>query len=490
MDSPDHTNTGSLSSEPQTPTPCAHPRPRSATMIPYVPVEIDGKTSTRVPIPVSRPLSPFPDMLPEEELLMELEKESPNIGVLSLPTRTVSPFPSHPFITDADSLQLAVSENPDRIFEAIQNLVKGRDALRADLVRTSTELQSVTDDLANTRVDHTAARHRYEELFRVASSKQVILWNYIESLHRQLAVARGQPAANVGAGYGLGLHMGERGGPGMGVSMEKWISEGMDGDRGLSVGEEGSEHDTEQGTEHSFVSADDSVGTRSLDPNAQAFVPQSGSLQKFRGRSPGRLFKNRSPDRYSRQIPWTPTKHTSYAVQDPFQDQQRGQRTLQPMKLPAIPLHLVPPPHSLIAPLPPRWYGICPHSLAQTGPCPLGLKCQFVPVCPSHNNPDGDGCALFNMGGASACRFVHEYRFCEDVLADGQGSCPWECNTLGRHPATMEQVKMKKQIHMRVRVHKSRCDVAEWDARVVLLSMREAHARGLFNGQQPVGGHK
>lgn len=92
------------------------------------------------------------------------------------------------------------------------------------------------------------------------------------------------------------------------------------------------------------------------------------------------------------------------------------------------------------------------------------------------------------MGGASACHFAHEYRFCEDVLADKQDGCPWECNALGNHPATMEQVR-KKEIHMRVRAHKSRCDVADWEARVVLLSMREAHARGLFNGEQPAGGH-
>ncbi|KAH7308276.1 hypothetical protein BKA65DRAFT_559761 [Rhexocercosporidium sp. MPI-PUGE-AT-0058] len=429
MVSPDDTEKPSPSSEPRTPTRCAHPRPRSLTMIPYIHAEMRDKSSekvspnekksqananTRLPSPTPSHLSPFPDFFSDIEPTLELEKETSSLTAPSPPLRAESPLPGNPFVTDAESLQNAVSEDPGRILEAIQNLVDERDSLRANLVRTAAELQSATEDLTHTRVDHKAARHRYEELFRVASAKQVILWKYIESLHKQIATAKGQPDPQVGAGNGLGLFMGTRGGLGMGVAMEKWISEGMDGDRGSRVGEEGSE----KGTEHSFLSSGDSVSTRSLDPNAQAFIPQSssGSPQKPRQRSPGNLSQDRSPDPSSyRQNPSTSTKYTSYAIQAHLKDQQQALHTLQAIKLPANSLQPVLPPHSLIAPLPPRWYGICPHSLAQADPCPLGLKCQFTVLCPLYNNLDGDGCPLFNMGGASACRFAHEYRFCEDA---------------------------------------------------------------------------
>jgi len=141
------------------------------------------------------------------------------------------------------------------------------------------------------------------------------------------------------------------------------------------------------------------------------------------------------------------------------------------------------PPESLHALLPPRWYGICPFSLANAGPCPLGVNCQFVPLCPNYNNESGIGCALFSKGGPTACRFAHEYRFCEQAVSNQSGGCVWEGNTLGKHPATVEQVKKKREIHMRIKAHKSTCAVSEWEARLLLLSMREAHGRGIFNGR-------
>ena len=52
----------------------------------------------------------------------------------------------------------------------------------------------------------------------------------------------------------------------MGVAMEKWISDGMDGGIGPRHGDEGSE----PGTENSSWTAD-SLGTKNLDPNAVSF---------------------------------------------------------------------------------------------------------------------------------------------------------------------------------------------------------------------------
>ncbi|PVH78757.1 hypothetical protein DL98DRAFT_655954 [Cadophora sp. DSE1049] len=489
MESADCTEEVSPPSEPRTPVRCGHPRPRSATMIPYV--ENNHRINSPLPshlntCPALELVTPLPCLTPENDSSVPLEKETsglvPALAALSPPLRAVSPFPGHPFVTDAESLQAAVSENASRIFEAIQNLVNDRDALRADLLRTAAELQSVTEDLANTRIDHKAARGRYEELFRVASAKQIILWKYIESLHSQLAAAKGQPDPKLGAGNGLGMAMSVKGGPGMGVAMEKWISDGMDSGVGPRHGEEGSE----QGTEPSSWSADDSLGAKSLDPNARAFIPQLGSPKMFRPRSPGQLLETQSPEKdWDILTPSTPTKYnTSYAVQDPFQDQPRGRQRLPAMQPPRIAIKARGPPESLIAPLPPRWYGICPYSLANAAPCPLGVNCQFVPLCPNYNNENGSGCALFNKGGPAACRFAHEYRFCEQVVSKQPGGCVWEGNGLGKHPATMEQVKKKREIHMRIKAHKSTCDVAEWDARMLLLSMREAHGRGIFNGHQ------
>lgn len=206
----------------------------------------------------------------QEETPAQLDKEISSLGSdlihPSAPQCALSPFPSRPFITDADSLQAAVAENPSRIFEAIQNLVNDRDALRAEVSRCSIELQSVTEDLTNTRIDHKAARGRYEDLFRVANAKQVILWKYIESLHSQLVAAKGEPDPKYEGEYVVSMATNARGGPRMGVAMEKWISDGMDGGIGPRHGDEGSE----PGTENSSWTAD-SLGTKNLDPNAVSF---------------------------------------------------------------------------------------------------------------------------------------------------------------------------------------------------------------------------
>lgn len=220
--------------------------------------------SLAVSSPQTPTTSPFPKFSAQLATSLELEKEGSSLAPPSPPRRTASPFPCHPFVTDAESLQISVSENPGRILEAIQNLVNERDALRLELAHTSAELQSATEDLANTRVDHKTARRRYEELFRIASSKQSVLWKYIESLS-QLAAGKDIPDFNGGNGMGVVA----RGGSSMNAAMEKWISEGVDSDRGSKVAEEGSE----KGTEHSFWSADDSVGTNNLNPDAVSVLP-------------------------------------------------------------------------------------------------------------------------------------------------------------------------------------------------------------------------
>ncbi|KAH7403796.1 hypothetical protein BKA64DRAFT_707270 [Cadophora sp. MPI-SDFR-AT-0126] len=488
MESADCLEEVSPHSELRTSARCDRVRPRSATMIPYM-VNND-KIIPSLPHPTTsfpglEYITPSPNLAPArlKEPSVQMDKEiscsNSALTATSPSMRSASPFASYPFVTDPHSLQVAVSENASRIFEAVQSLVNDRDALRADLTRTSAELQSVTEDLANTRIDHKAARGRYEELFRVASAKQAILWKYIESLHSQLAAAKGQPVSSSGAGNGLSMAMSTSSGPGMGIAMENWISEGVDGCPGPRHGEEGSE----QGTDRSSWSTDDSLGAKSLDPNAQAFIPPYITPEEFRTRSPEKITKTRSPGKdWDLLASSTPTRYnTSYAVQDPSQDQPRGRQRQQAQPFPGNPLQPGPA-HSIIALLPPRWYGICPYSLANAAPCPLGVNCQFIPLCPNYNDENGSGCGPFNKGGPTACRFAHEHRFCEQAVSRQPEGCVWEGNVLGRHPATMEQVKKKREIHMRVKAHKSTCDVAEWEARLLLLSMREAHGRGIFNG--------
>lgn len=230
-----------------------------------------------------------------------------------------------------------------------------------------------------------------------------------------------------------------------------------------------------------FSRPDGSAMKLFADTQKLAFIPRSTSPKKFRPRSPPSAF--RSPDRgRSRRTPSISTNCTSYAVQDPFKDQAQAQFARQPMQRPSNPLHAVPPPNCLIAGLPPRWYGICPFSLAGVG-CPLGIRCQFIPLCPSYNNAESDGCTSVNKGVPFTCRFAHEYRFCEDIVADGPAGCRWE-GPLGNHPATKDGVKKKRDYHMKVRAHRWDYSLADWEARMMLLSLREAHARGMFNGQQ------
>ncbi|KAK0104972.1 hypothetical protein ONS95_005233 [Cadophora gregata] len=419
-------------------------------------------------------MEPEPTVEEEEVPAVQVYQKEGSLAPPQHPLREPSPFPSHPLFTDADSLQAAVAKNPRRICEAIRKLLNERACLRVDLSRTSAELISVTEDLENTRIDHKAARSRYEDLFRVASAKQAILWKYIESLHNQLASTKGQPGSDLGARNEQGTAMETGGGPAMGVPMEQWITDGMDD----SIGPRHSEEDSEQGTDRSVWSVDDIYGAKSLDPNAHTFIPQISS-------SPEKQIKTRNSDQdWDKGTPSTPTTHNdSYAVQDPFQDQSRGQQSWRNIQLPSIQLQGRGAPESLVASLPPRWYGICPYSLASAKPCPLGVNCEFVPLCPNYNNENGDGCALFNRGGPTACRYAHEYRICEQAFSKKPGGCVWECNRLGNHPAAMNSAKKKKEIHMTIRAHKSTCSVADWEARMLLLSMREAHGKGLFNGK-------
>ncbi len=167
-----------------------------------------------------------------------------------------SPFPSHSYVIDACSLQVAVARDPNRIFDAIQNLVNERDAHKAEATRTNSELKSVTDDLKYVRQDYKAAREKYQQLFRIADAKQVILWKFVEKLQQ------GHP--NVQLLLRPSLGMDPRGNGIVGIAMEKWISEGMEGDRSMKSADDASDQDTET----SFWSAEESLGGRRLDPHA------------------------------------------------------------------------------------------------------------------------------------------------------------------------------------------------------------------------------
>lgn len=176
-----------------------------------------------------------------------------DIATSSIPSRAVSPLPSHQYVVDAASLRTAVALDSAHIFDALQNLVQERDVLRAECQRAKKELKSVSDDFAHSRNDWETARQSYEELIDLGGKKQVVLWKFIERLGEDMA-----------CGEELKLILDPPQ-----VEGKAFVVERRRGDElGAQTSPEGIEEGSEPGTEKSFWSADESLGGSSLDPHA------------------------------------------------------------------------------------------------------------------------------------------------------------------------------------------------------------------------------
>jgi hypothetical protein len=138
---------------------------------------------------------------------------------------------------------------------------------------------------------------------------------------------------------------------------------------------------------------------------------------------------------------------------------------------------------SLIATLPPRFYGICPHSLTSSTPCPLP-KCNLQQLCRDYNNESNSNSSAppnsnSNSNGCTnaSCPYVHEYRTCEDEAnglicrfmrdGGGVGHGSWK----------------KRKVHGCKRVHERAlggCGRGEWDIRCLVSSLRGEHREGRY----------
>ncbi|KAF8846787.1 hypothetical protein BDZ45DRAFT_682313 [Acephala macrosclerotiorum] len=118
----------------------------------------------------------------------------------------------------------------------------------------------------------------------------------------------------------------------------------------------------------------------------------------------------------------------------------------------------------LVLSLPPRFYGICPNSLCASMAYRCTIpSCRLQHVCEAYNDEDGKGCNDRN------CRFVHEYRSCED-----------EVEGFGCRFARVNHFSSKKKGHMEKKAHQHFVSDEEWKARVIVAGLRNAHLEGKY----------
>ncbi|EKD13185.1 uncharacterized protein L3040_002987 [Drepanopeziza brunnea f. sp. 'multigermtubi'] len=143
-------------------------------------------------------------------------------------------------------------------------------------------------------------------------------------------------------------------------------------------------------------------------------------------------------------------------------------------------------PSAVLDLLPARWRGVCPHSmLSNSTGCPLKARCRLLHLCEAYSNPHGSGC-YYVWGN---CPFLHEFKVCSDAIAAPHG-CPLEETLVPRRSkehykhASQEEEEFTKArtLHMRSTVHRSGVGREEWNLRVVVASLREAHDAGIYNG--------
>ncbi|KAI9050764.1 hypothetical protein LZ554_004883 [Drepanopeziza brunnea f. sp. 'monogermtubi'] len=180
----------------------------------------------------------------------------------------------------------------------------------------------------------------------------------------------------------------------------------------------------------------------------------------------------------------------------PQQQQQSFPRLIQvPHPGLFVPYTAPTSPSAVLDLLPARWRGVCPHSMLSNSStsCPLKSRCRLLHLCDAYNNPHGSGCNPVR----GHCPFLHESKVCSDAIAAPHG-CPLEKTLVARssssssssskeyheHASEEEQEEFAKArtLHMRSRVHRSGVGQQEWDVRVVVASLREAHDAGIYNG--------
>ncbi|CZR61754.1 uncharacterized protein PAC_11651 [Phialocephala subalpina] len=412
------------------------------------------------------------------------------------PARDQSPFHPHlPYIVDAKALQEAVNKDAQFIFKTICRIIEDQkskgaqmDQLRADIEHYTGELRNVKEnwmdvnqqllvsesqltdskqhltrvqtELTNTRhllgaaqqqlvnaqsqlkaaeedlnyrqLDWTTRTQRYEELIAIGSAKQVLLWKYIERLN-------------------AGVPPGPKG-------FENFPTPSMTGTQ-LTPGPP-----TSPNSDHSDSTITDFKGSPVR--GSLAGSPERGGFQggleqglaavsfdKVKGVVRGSLA--RSPERggfnpaASAFIPGasSPTKSIVSVA---------STSSVPPPPRPQTPQEDV---LSLVLSLPARFYGICPKSLCASMAYQCTIpSCRLQHVCEAYNDENGNGCNDKN------CRFVHEYRSCEDEVEG------FRCRF-----AHVAHSSAKRKGHMEKKAHQHFVSNEEWKARVTVAGLRNAH---------------
>ncbi len=125
--------------------------------------------------------------------------------------------------------------------------------------------------------------------------------------------------------------------------------------------------------------------------------------------------------------------------------------------------------HMLISTLSPRFYGICPFSLVSATLCTVP-SCRLLQLCDDYNDAEYEE-ETGRCERGQNCPKAHELRTCPEE-ADG-ASCSWIDTAAGSK-------SKKKMAHMRMTVHRSRCDKEEWLNRETVARLRDAHVDGWY----------
>lgn len=356
--------------------------------------------------------------------------------------------PHHPFVRCPTTLLAAVQTNPEHIFTRLLSLIEERDTLKRDLL-------SLNEDFAHARKDWKCAREKYEELVDIGLAKQVVLWKYVERLG--------------GGGDGNGGLIGDETRCKRGMSETSEISEGSSEGGGWSWAGEGKGMGLDPNAVSSFFFPSflfslsfDSQYNRIWNVNIrwmqQTFTPRFGSPPKY----------YEEPSNYSPPTPPAISLNHPSLSPSPSPNNLRTRLSDTTLK-------------SLIATLPPRFYGICPHSLTTDTPCPLP-KCNLQQLCPEYNDLNkpsstSPGSKASNSCTNVACLYVHEYRTCENE-ANGE-----VCRFVSGGGSWGGYWNKRKRIHGCKRLHErlfGGCGKREWEARCLVSSLRGEHREGRY----------
>lgn len=146
------------------------------------------------------PTPPLPEAARFDGSLVLIAGAPTTVEPEPIPHRIQSPFyPHHPHVVDSSSLQAAVQQNPEYIWQAICKLVHERDIAQA-------QLMSVSQDYEGARQDHKSVQETWNHLFKIEKGKQVLLWKFIDRLQRaQVITGHGNDCSDQG---NLSNHLG------------------------------------------------------------------------------------------------------------------------------------------------------------------------------------------------------------------------------------------------------------------------------------------